>query len=44
MLDFLIHNIFEEFGGPVFQQAVGIIMDTNCASLLVNLLFTRVKR
>ena len=31
MLEFLIDNIFAMFGGRVFQQTVGIPMDTNCA-------------
>jgi hypothetical protein len=34
MLEFLIDNIFDFFGGSVFQQTVGIPMGTNCASLL----------
>jgi hypothetical protein len=33
MLESLIHNIFVTFGGRVFQQTVGIPMDTQCASL-----------
>jgi hypothetical protein len=37
MLEFLIDNIFAMFGGRVFQQTVGIPMDTNCASLLADL-------
>jgi hypothetical protein len=37
MLDFLIDNIFVMFDGCVFQQIVGIPMDTNCAHLLVDL-------
>ena len=37
MLDFLIDNIFVEFGGRVFQQTVGIPMGTNCAPLLADL-------
>ena len=32
MVDFLIHNINVEFGGHVYQQTVGIPMDTNCAT------------
>jgi succinate dehydrogenase/fumarate reductase cytochrome b subunit len=35
MLDFLIDNICVSFGGALFQQVVGIPMDTNCAPLLV---------
>ena len=34
MLEFLIDNIFDFFGGSVFQQTVGIPTGTNCASLL----------
>ena len=37
MLEFLIDNIFVEFGGRVFQQTVGIPMGTNCAPLLADL-------
>ena len=37
MLDFLIDNIFVDFGGKVFQQTVGIPMGTNCAPLLADL-------
>ena len=37
MLEFLIDNIFVEFGGQVFQQTVGIPMGTNCAPLLADL-------
>ena len=37
MLEFLIENIFVSFGGPLFQQIVGIPMGTNCAPLLVDL-------
>ena len=37
MLNFLIDNIFVEFGGCVFQQTVGIPMGTNCAPLLADL-------
>ena len=37
MLDFLIDNIFVEFGGLVFQQTIGIPMGTNCAPLLADL-------
>ena len=37
MLKFLIDNIFVMFGGGVFQQTVGIPMDTNCAPLLADL-------
>ena len=37
MLEYLIDNIFVEFGGRVFQQTIGIPMDTNCAPLLAAL-------
>ena len=37
MLEFLIDNIFVSFGGTLFQQVVGIPMDTNCAPLLADL-------
>ena len=43
MLDFLIDNIFVEFGGRVFQQTVGTPMCTNCAALLADLFFTHMK-
>ncbi len=29
MLDFLIDDIFVLFGGRVFQQTIGFLMDTN---------------
>ena len=35
-MDFLIDNIFVEFGGLVFQQTIGIPMGTNCAPLLAD--------
>ena len=38
MLDYLTDNIFVEFGGRIFQQAIGIPMGTNCAPLLADLL------
>jgi hypothetical protein len=34
ILDFLIDNIFVLYGGPVFEQTIGIPMGTNCAPLL----------
>ena len=37
MLEYLIDNIFVEFGGRVFQQTIGIPMGTNCAPLLADL-------
>jgi hypothetical protein len=37
MFEDLIDNIFAMLGGRVFQQTVGIPMDTNCAPLLADL-------
>ena len=37
MLEFLIDNIFVEFGGVIFQQTISIPMGTNCAPLLADL-------
>ena len=37
MLEYLIDNIFVEFGGQIFQQTTGIPMGTNCAPLLADL-------
>ena len=37
MFEFLIYNIFVMFDGRVFQQTVGIHMDTYCAPLLAEL-------
>ena len=38
MLEYLIENIFWEFGGRIFQQTIGIPMGiTNCAPLLADL-------
>ena len=37
MLEFLVDNIFVVFAGKVFQQIVGIPMDTNCAPLLADI-------
>ena len=37
MLEYLIDNFFVEFGGRIFQQTIGIPMDTNCAPLLADL-------
>jgi hypothetical protein len=37
MLEFLIDNIYVVVGGQVFQQSVGIPMDSNCAPLLADL-------
>ena len=37
MLDFLIDNIFVQFGGRMFQQTVDIPISTNCAPLFADL-------
>ena len=37
MVEFLIDNIYVEFGGHVYQQAVGIPIGTNCAPLVADL-------
>ena len=37
MVNFLIDNIYVEFGGVMFQQTIGIPMGTNCAPLLADL-------
>ena len=37
MVEFLIDNIYVEFGGRVYQQIVGIPMGTNCAPLVADL-------
>ena len=37
MLEYLIDNIFVEFGGRIFQQTIRIPMGTNCAPLLADL-------
>ena len=37
MLEYLIDNIFVEFGGRIFQQTIGIPMGSNCAPLLADL-------
>ena len=36
MLEFLVDNIFVVFAGKVFKQTVGILMGTNCATLLAD--------
>ncbi|XP_071138729.1 vitelline membrane outer layer protein 1 homolog [Mytilus edulis] len=43
MLDFLMDNIFVEFGGLIFQQTVGITDSTNCTSLLADLFLYSLK-
>ena len=37
MIEFLIDNIFVQFGGRLFRQVIGIPMGTNCAPLLADL-------
>ena len=37
MVNFLIDNIFVQFGGQIYQQTIGIPMGTNCAPLLADL-------
>ena len=37
MLEYLIDNIFVEFGGRIFQQTIGTPIGTNCAPLLADL-------
>ena len=37
MLEFLIDNIMDEFGGHTFQLIMGILIETNCDPLLADL-------
>ena len=37
MIEFLVDNIYDRFGGHLFRQMVGIPMGTNCAPLLADL-------
>ena len=37
MIEFLIDNIFVQFGGRLFRQVIGIPVGTNCAPLLADL-------
>ena len=39
MIEFLIDNIFVQFGGRLFHQAIGIPVGTNSAPLLADLFF-----
>ena len=39
MIEFLIDNIFVQFGGRLFCQVIGIPMGTKCAPLLADLFF-----
>ena len=44
MIEFLIDNIFVQFGGCLFRQVFGIPMETNCAPLLADLIsFTHMR-
>ena len=36
MVEFVIENIYVEFGGHVYQQTVGILIGTNCAPLVAD--------
>ena len=44
MLEFLVDNIFVVFAGKVFQQIVGIPMETNCALFKPIYFFTHMKQ
>ena len=48
MLEYLIDNIFVEFGGRIYQQTIGVPMGTNYAPLLADLFcfvcFIRMRR
>ena len=37
MIEFLIDNIFVQFGECLFRQVIGILMGTNCAPLLADI-------
>ena len=37
MIEFLIDNIYVQFGGRLFHQMIGIPMGTHCAPLLADL-------
>jgi hypothetical protein len=37
MLGFLIDNLFVVFGKQIFQQTVGLLMGTICATMLADL-------
>ena len=36
MIEFLIDNIFVQFGGHLFHQVIGIPVGTNCVPLLAD--------
>ena len=44
MLEYLIDKFFVEFGGRIFQQAIGIPMGNNCAPLPADLFYTRMRQ
>ena len=44
MLEYLIDNIFVEFGGRIFQQTIGIPMGTNVHRYLPTYFYTRMRR
>ena len=37
MIKLLNDNIFDQFGGCLFRQVIGILMGTNCVPLLADL-------
>ena len=39
MIEFLIDNIFVQFGGCLFRQVILILMGMNCAPLLADIFF-----
>ena len=39
MIEFLIDNIFVQFGGCLFRRVIGIPIGTNCARLLADIFF-----
>ena len=39
MIEFLVDNIFVQFGGRLFCQVIGIAIGNNCAPLLADLFF-----
>ena len=44
MVEFLIDNIYVEFGGHVYQQVVGIPMGTNCSYIHMKMIWNIYKR
>ena len=43
MIEFLINNIFVQFGGRLFRQVIGIPMGTNCAHYSLTFSSTHMK-